>query len=122
MAWTPELRKKAVDLYLSKSPTPENSIEIISEMVDEIGETANGIRMVLIKEEVYVKKAPASAATTDASKSSGEGVKRVSKESSIAALTDELNKLGAPYDEAIIDKLTGKAAVYFLSVLKAVAK
>jgi hypothetical protein len=121
MAWTDEKRKKAVALYLEQNPTADTSIEIIESLVEELGETANGIRMVLIKEEVYVKKAPATAASASTEgKAAGEGGKRVSKESSIAALTDKLNELNAPVDEAIIDKLTGKAAIYFLSVLNSI--
>jgi hypothetical protein len=121
MAWTDEKRKKAVALYLEQNPTADTSIEIIESLVEELGETANGIRMVLIKEEVYVKKAPATAASASTEgKVAGEGGKRVSKESSIAALTDKLNELNAPVDEAIIDKLTGKAAIYFLSVLNSI--
>jgi hypothetical protein len=43
----------------------------------------------------------------------------VSKESSIADLRAAIEAKGGPVDDDILSKLTGKAAVYFLSVLKA---
>jgi hypothetical protein len=69
---------------------------------------------------VYVKKDPGSSGSTTKTKtSSGEGSKRVSKESAIADLKAAIEAKGAPIDEDILSKLTGKAAVYLLSVIKA---
>lgn len=120
--WTEESRKKVVDAYLAENPTPETSTEIIKAISDETGESVNAIRMILTQQQVYVKKTPA-AVTATAAKASTEGTgKRVSKEQSIAALTKKLEDLGAPIDTDIIEKLTGKAAVYFLSVVEAIQK
>lgn len=121
--WTDESRKKVVDAYLAEKPTPETSTEIIQTIASDIGESVNAIRMLLVQEQVYVKKGAATPAASTTSKASAEGGgKRVSKEHSIAALTSKLTELGAPVDSDIIEKLTGKAAVYFLSVLEAVQK
>jgi hypothetical protein len=73
--------------------------------------------MVLVQAGVYVKKEASSSPSK--TKTTGEGTKRVSKESSIAELTAAIEAAGKPVDEDILSKLTGKAAVYFLSVLKA---
>ena len=75
--------------------------------------------MVLVQAGVYVKKeAGASTTKTTKTSGSGEGTKRVSKESSIAELRAAIEAAGKEVDEDILSKLTGKAAVYFLSVLK----
>jgi hypothetical protein len=73
--------------------------------------------MVLVQAGVYVKK-EAGASTTKTKAPSGDGTKRVSKESSIAELRAAIEAAGKEVDEDILSKLTGKAAVYFLSVLK----
>ena len=49
----------------------------------------------------------------------GDAPKRVSKESSIAALRALIVGKGAEVDDEILEKLTGKAAVYFAAVLSA---
>jgi hypothetical protein len=42
-----------------KNPTPENSMEIVKAIAEEMGQSPNGVRMILTKAGVYVKKAPA---------------------------------------------------------------
>lgn len=117
--WTDERKQQAVDAYTKAEPTPENSMDIVKEIADEMGETANGVRMILIKAEAYVKKTPATAAaSTTATKAAGTGAPRVSKEGSQAALKEAIEKAGKTVDDEIISKLTGKAAVYFTSVLE----
>ena len=116
--WTEELKTKVIEMYEEAGPTPESSTEIIKDIAEEIEMSPNGVRMVLVQAGVYVKK-EAGASTTKTTKTSGEGTKRVSKEASIAELTQAIEAKGAPVDEDILSKLTGKAAVYFLSVLKA---
>ena len=119
--WTPELKKAIVEKYLAAEPTPENSMEIVKELADEYEQSANGVRMVLIQEKVYVKKddTAGSKTTKTGTTKTGEGSKRVSKEDSIAALREAIENKGAKVDEDILSKLTGKAAVYFLEVLNA---
>lgn len=118
MAWTPELKEEIINAYQEANPTPENSIEIINSIAEEYEQSANGVRMVLIQAGVYVKKEAATSKAKD-STAKAEGTKRVSKESSIAALRAAIEARGAKVDDEILDKLTGKAAVYFTSVLSA---
>lgn len=114
MAWTDETKKQAVEAYLAAKPTPENSTEIIKEIAEDMNESANGVRMILVNADVYVKKNP-SAVT----KTTKEGsTPRVSKESQILALKSILKDNGVEVDEEILDKLTGKAATYFVNAFK----
>lgn len=113
--WTPENKQKAVELYQEQSPTAETSMEIIKQVAEELGQTVNGVRMILVQAGVYVKK-DASASPAAKTKEAGKTT-RVSKEDSIAALKEAIESKGKEVDEDILSKLTGKAAVYFLSVI-----
>lgn len=113
--WTPENKQKAVEAYQEQSPTPETSMEIIKQVAEDLGQTVNGVRMILVQAGVYVKK-DATASTTSKPKEAGKTT-RVSKEDSIAALKTAIEAKGKEVDEDILGKLTGKAAVYFLSVI-----
>ena len=113
MAWTDESKQEAVEMYLEQEPTPETSMEIVKDIADHLGESPNGVRMILTKAGVYVKKSPA----TGAAKSSGGGSARVSKADAAEALKGALSDAGQEIDDDIIDKLTGKASVYFTGVI-----
>lgn len=115
LSWTDEKKKKVVDLYLAGEPTPENSMEIVKEIADDLDESPNGVRMILSKAGVYVTK---TAAPKTASGAKGEGSARVSKEASQARLIAAINTIGATVDEEIISKLTGKAAVYLAGIIE----
>lgn len=116
--WTPELKQEVIEKYEGAGPTPENSTEIIKDIAEEMEMSPNSVRMVLVQAGVYVKKdAAASGGGKTTTKKDGEGTKRVSKESAIADLRAKIEELGKPVDEDILGKLTGKAAVYLLSVL-----
>ena len=115
MAWDDAKKKKVVDLYLAGEPTPENSMEIVKEIADDLDESPNGVRMILSKAGVYVTKT--TSAKTSTAKS-GTGTARVSKEDSQARLIAAINTIGATVDEEIISKLTGKAAVYLATILE----
>jgi transposase-like protein len=118
--WTDELKAKVVQMYQDAEPTPESSTEIIKDIAEEIEASPNGVRMVLVQAKVYVKKeASTGTSKTSGSKTSETGTKRVSKESAIADLKAAIEARGAPIDDDILGKLTGKAAVYLLSVIKA---
>ena len=117
MAWTDEKKAEVIAAYEAQNPTPENSMEIVAEIATEFEESPNGVRMVLTKAGVYVKKAPASGGT---SKASGATSTRVSKAAAIEALTAALSDAGQDVDEEIVSKLTGKAAMYFAGVITAV--
>jgi hypothetical protein len=114
MAWDDDKKAAVIAAYEEANPTPETSMEVVKEIADEFEESANGVRMILSKAGVYVKKTP--AAGSGSSQSSGGG-SRVSKaaaqETLIAALTDA----GVEIDNDIVEKLTGKAAQYFAGVI-----
>jgi len=118
--WTEELKKEVIAKYEEAEPTPENSTEIIKEIAEDIEASPNGVRMVLVQAGVYVKKAETagSSKTKTSTKSTGEGGKRVNKESAIADLRAAIEAKGAAVDEDILSKLTGKAAIYLLGVIK----
>ncbi len=115
--WTDELKQEVISKYEAAGPTAETSTEIIKDIAEEIEMSPNGVRMVLVQAGVYVKK-EAGTSTSKTTIKSGEGSKRVSKESSIAELRAAIEAAGKEVDDDILSKLTGKAAVYFLSVLK----
>ena len=117
--WTDELKAKVIEMYEQAGPTPESSTEIIKDIAEEIEMSPNGVRMVLVQAGVYVKKDSSAGSAKTTKTASGEGTKRVSKEDSIAALKATIEAKGGPIDDDILGKLTGKAAVYFASVLKA---
>ena len=116
MAWTDESKTEAVNLYTDASATPETSMEIVKDIADQLGESPNGVRMILTKAGVYVKKTPATSST----KSSHGGGSRVSKAEAQQTLKDALSDSGQEIDGDIIDKLTGKAAVYMAGVINAI--
>lgn len=121
MAWTDETKAKAVELYQEGNPTPANSTELCKQIAEELGESANGVRMVLMQAQVYVKKeaGASTAGKTTAKKEGSEATKRVSKDDQIAELRAAIEAKGADVDDEILSKLTGKAAAYFTKVLSA---
>ena len=117
--WTDELKAKVIEMYEQAGPTPESSTEIIKDIAEDIEMSPNGVRMVLVQVGVYVKKDSSAGSAKTTKTASGEGSKRVSKETSIAELKAAIESRGGPIDDDILGKLTGKAAVYFTQVLKA---
>ena len=117
VAWTDESKQQAVTLYTEQDPTPETSMEIVKEIADELGESPNGVRMILTKAGVYVKKTPAVRAS-----SGNGGGGRVSIADAQQSLKDAISDAGAEADEAIIGKLTGKAAKYFAELIEQINK
>ena len=113
MAWDDERKAQAVEMYEAESPTPETSMEIVKFVADELGESPNGVRMILTKAGVYVKKAQA---TGNGGGTTSAGT-RVSKQAAQDALTAAITDKGLSVDEDIIAKLTGKAAQYFTGLL-----
>lgn len=116
--WTDELKEQVVELYLEKNPTTENTMEAVKEVANEVGQTPNGVRMVLTRAGVYVKKTPTASGKSTAS--SGDGAKRVNKAEAIDALKVVIRDAGQEVDDDICDRLTGKAAVYLAKVIQAV--
>lgn len=116
--WTEEKKKNVIEEYLAGNPTPTNSMELCKELAEKYEETANGVRLILMQASVYVKKDVAAASTASkGGEKSSTGTKRVSKEDSINALKEAIEAKGKTVDSEILDKLTGKAAVYLLEVI-----
>jgi transposase-like protein len=117
--WTDETKEEAIALYTKADPTPETSSDIVVEIAEQLEVSPNSLRMMLSKAGVYVTKA--SARGTDATGRSKapktEGTGRVGKEAAQTALIAAIKAAGKEVDEAIVSKLTGKAAAYFTSIL-----
>lgn len=113
----PEVKQQIIDEYLANDPTVENTPEIVKEIAEAMGLSPNGVRMVLTDAKVYLKKVVA-ASTTKTDSASGTGTKRVSKEAAISELKAAILAAGKEVDTDILDKLTGKAALYFTSIIK----
>jgi hypothetical protein len=114
MAWDDAKKAEAVELYQEAEPTPETSVEIVKEIAEQLSESPNGVRMILTKAGVYVRKNPVSTS----SKANGNGGGRVSVADAQSKLTSVLSDAGQEIDAAIISKLTGKAAVYFANIVE----
>lgn len=117
MAWTDEKRAQAVEMYLEASPTPENTTEILESVAEALGESKNGVRMILTKAEVYVKKSETATVKPSATKTAS--TPKVSKADLVGALKESINSVGYSVDEEITSKLTGKQAAYFTAVIEA---
>ena len=113
VAWTDEAKAQAVEMYTAEDPTPENSMEVVKEFAAELGESPNGVRMILTRAGVYVKKTPATKATSGG----GGGGGRVSVADAQQSVIDAISDAGMEADQAIISKLTGKAANYFAEII-----
>lgn len=111
-AWTEELKQEVIESYVNSNPTPENTTELIEKLAEEYDKTKNGIMMILSKAEVYVKKGSNSSKPAESDKP-----KRVSKAEAIATLKETIESLNLDVDDTIVDKMTGKAAVYLTELL-----
>jgi len=118
MAWDDDKKAKVIKAYTDAKPTGANSIEIVKQLAEDFGETPNGVRMILSKAEVYVKKEEVTG-TKKATATKEGATARVSKADSLSALIKAIEEVGYTVDNDIIDKLTGKQAIYFTSVIKA---
>ena len=112
MAWDDDKKAQAVEMYEAQDPTPETSMEIVKEIADELNESPNGVRMILTKAGVYVKKAQVAGNGG----TSGGGT-RVSKQAAQDALVAAITDKGLEPDMDIISKMTGKAAQYFAGLM-----
>jgi len=81
VAWDDDKKAEAVTLYEAASPTPETSMEIVKDIAEELDESPNGVRMILTKAGVYVKKTPAAKAASTGS-TGGTRVSKVAARSS----------------------------------------
>ena len=115
MPWEEAKKQQAIEKYTSEEPTPENSMEIVKDISTELGESPNGVRNILVRAGVYVKKTPATRSSS--SKTNGG---RVSVADAQATLASAIRDTGEEPDESIISKLTGKAANYFAAIINKV--
>lgn len=126
MAWTDEKRALVIseykDIMANEYDSDETraaaSVEVVKELAETHGETSNGVRMILSKDGCYIKKATVTKTTTK------EGTtKRINKAEAIQTLKDLISGIDpALVDNEILDKLTGKAANYFSSILQTTAE
>lgn len=110
--WTQEDKDSVIEQYTERNPTEETSLDIVKEIAEEWEKSPNAIRMILQRAGVYIKKDPTAKGATSEKK---EG--RVSKQDAIAMLNAKIAEAGVEVDESITEKMTGKAAMYFSSVL-----
>ena len=115
MAWDDDKKAEAVSMYEEANPTPETSMEIVKDIAEELDESPNGVRMILTKAGVYIKKTPVSNGNGGSS-GGGRVSKAAMQEELIAAITDA----GQTVDTDIIDKLSGKAAQYLAGVIRSI--
>ena len=116
--WTDELRAEVVEAYKAENPTPENTMDIVKQLADDFEKTPNGVGAILRKAGVYIKKA---AAASSSSAASGESkTPTVSKAQAISDLKDIIASQGLEPNGEVIDKLTGKAAIYFKEVIASI--
>lgn len=116
MAWTELQKTELIAAYLAAEPTAASSTEIIKDLAEKLEQSSNGVRMVLVQAGVYVKKTTEPAGKVASGEKSESKGTRVSKESSIAALTAAIVAKGGEIDEDILSKMTGKAAIYFTAL------
>lgn len=125
MAWTDEKRAAVVakytDIMTNEYDTDEAranaTIEVVKELAEEFEEAVNGVRIMLTKAGVYIKAAVVAKTSTA---KAGSGTKRVSKAEAQQELTNAIAEIDPTLvDDEIISKLTGKAAEYFTSIIKA---
>jgi len=115
MPWEEAKKQQAIELYAAEEPTPENSMEVVKCISAELGESPNGVRNILVRAGVYVKKTPATRSSS--SKTNGG---RVSVADAQATLANAIRDTGEEPDDTIISKLTGKAANYFAAIINKV--
>lgn len=116
--WTDETRAAAVEKYLKLKPTPTTTAECIKAVADEMGQSANGVRMILAKAGAYVPQEKAKATAATGAKPTG--LPKVTKAQSTADLVGALTDLGQEADMEILEKLTAKASIYFTDILRKV--
>jgi hypothetical protein len=116
--WNDENKASLIEAYEAANPTPETSTEIVAELADEYESTPNGVRAILVRANVYVKKAPA----VKGSSNGKSGEKKESKADSLNRLNTIIKAQGFEPNDEIIGRLTGKAAGYFADIITTIAE
>lgn len=129
MALTKEQLAEAITMYqdiLNEFDTDEDkakhTMEACQQVADHFGELPNSIRLRLVQAGVWIKTAAKKATSSSAS---GDGkTKRVNKAEAIAELSSLISANGydlSDDDKAVIEKLTGKAALMFTGIISTIA-
>lgn len=108
--WSLELKEQVVEEYLAGKPTPETTGDIVTGLAEKHNKSANGIVRILVLAQVYI--------TRTKQKTETSGTSRIPKAESLLTLTNLMDANEIELDSAVIDKLTGKAAIYWAGVLK----
>lgn len=117
-----DTKQEIIEAYKKAGPTPETSMQIVNDLASEYEASPNSVRMLLSNAGVYVKKATVSGTKTNTTSGSGDKPTRKSKQSSIDELSDAIRNAGQDVNDEIVSKLTGKAAEYFNSIIRNIAK
>lgn len=113
---TEELKEELVLEYKSRleefpeEERADRTMDVVKELATEYGMSPNGIRMILMKRNVYIKKSEKPKATL-------EKPKRMSKEAAHTALKDAIEAGGCTADMDVISKLSGVAAQYLATTV-----
>ena len=114
---TPELKEEIILEYKARmaefpeEERPDKTMDIVKELSNEYGLSVNGVRMLLMKASVYIKKAEKAKVTAS------DKPKRMSKEAAHAALKDAIEAGGVEANMEVITKLSGVAAQYLASTI-----
>lgn len=128
--WTPELYAEMASEYTARiEQFPEDeragvSMEIVNELSKKKGVSPNGFRMKLSKEGIYIKKEAGKKSESTSSEPKAGGA-RTSKATAHAELRSAFADAGLEddfLDEAIIEKLTGKAAAHLAEAIRKITK
>ena len=106
--WTTEMKEQVVSTYLAAEPTPENTGDIVAGIATKLGKSPNGIRRILVLAQVYITKTPTRTESTTT---------RISKADCMVDLLNVLEANQLKVDNTILDKMTGKAMIYWTEVL-----
>ncbi|CCI88532.1 DNA binding protein [Yersinia phage phiR2-01] len=129
--WTEELFAQMSAEYvaemekLPEDERPGASLETVAEIAKKNGLTTNGFRMKLTTAGLYIKKAAGASKSSAASGEKAAGGSRTSKAQAHSDLRTAFSDAGLAadfLDEAIIDKLTGKAAAHLAEAVRAITK
>ena len=113
MAWEEDKKQQAIEMYTVEEPTPETSMEIVKLVAEELNESPNGVRMILTRAGVYVKKNPSvgnsSGKTGRVSKAECHQM-LVDAVSSMAGIKIEVDRLGIDFILSSTQKAWGLPA------------
>lgn len=121
--WTEETKQQMIEEYVNVMHTQFDTDEarsmgtpeVISQLSTKYGHSVNGVRTTLVRAGVYFKaiKTASKPATTG-----GAGGARINKAEAIQDLKNKIAAIDSDLiDDSILEKLTGKAAVYFSNIL-----